>query len=385
MKFLKLGLALLLLVNLTGCWSKVELDKLTFIFGMYIDAGNEPGTVEVSINSPLPNRLLSSSQSGGSQGKSYSLVTKTAPTITDAVILIQKDLSRRLEISHIKAVVVGKDYAEGGIREILEWFKRQPEFPIGTYIMGAPGKAKDIAQLSPIFEQLPDQVLQEFSQENLTFATTVKDCLLAEANGMGFAMNYLSFGENPQETEQGKPVKWAGVQGVMLFRKAALQHTLDVQDSRALSWAAGDLAGHLTLPIYTVRWKNEDKGTASALFYSDGSVKKVKMTKDGPVFHIKLKGKASVTFFKDADGRSASELSSLIEQLLRKKIESEVMHAIKATQKAGVDVLQLGMLMEWNYPKAWKKLQEQWDDYYSNDARITLSTDIKIEDFGSVK
>lgn len=49
MRVIRLGMALLLLLNLTGCWSKVELDELTFIYGMFIDKGEERGTVEVSI------------------------------------------------------------------------------------------------------------------------------------------------------------------------------------------------------------------------------------------------------------------------------------------------------------------------------------------------
>lgn len=384
MKPLKIGIILVLLVNLTGCWSKLELDQLTFIFGMYVDSGKEPGTVEVSISSPLPNRLLSSTQAGSSDGKSYSLVTKSAPTITDAVILIQKDLSRRLEISHIKAVVIGKEYAEQGISEILDWFKRQPEFPIGTYIMTAPGKAKEIAELSPIFEQLPDQVLMNFSSQNLTFATTVRNCLMADANGMGYAMNYLVIGEKPGEMEQGKPVKWAGVQGVMLFRKAAMKQILNSEDSRSLAWAAGQMAGHIALPMYTVKWEEDGKGTASALFYSNKVSHSLKMGSEGPVFDIKLKGKASITYFRDAGGYSANDRSKIILAKLREKVTSDVLRSIKATQKAGVDVLQLGMLVEWNEPGEWKKLQEKWDDYY-REAQINVSADLSIEDFGSVK
>ncbi|MDF9839155.1 hypothetical protein M2105_000151 [Paenibacillus sp. PastF-1] len=34
---------------------------------------------------------------------------------------------------------------------------------------------------------------------------------------MGYAMNFLSFGEKAEEKDQGEPVKWAGVQGGMLF------------------------------------------------------------------------------------------------------------------------------------------------------------------------
>ncbi|WP_042202127.1 Ger(x)C family spore germination protein [Paenibacillus camerounensis] len=386
MKLLRLGMALLLLFSLTGCWSKLELDELTFIFGMYVDSGKEPETVELTISTPLPNRLVSGTQGGTSQGKSYSTVTKTAHSITDAIIMIQTDLSRRLEISHIKAIVIGQEYAANGIHELLEWCKRQPEIPQGTYIMAAPGKASEVARLSAVYEQLPDQVLRNFSELNLTYATTIRDCLLAEANNMGYAMNYLSFGVKPDEKDQGEPVKWAGVQGVMLFNGMKKTGTLNSDESRALSWAAGDLSGHLSLPMYTVVWNEQDsKGKASALFYSDTVSRKVQMTADGPVFHIRLKGKASVTLFDDNNTDEAVDHNRLIQSKLEERIKSEVKKALEHTQEAGSDVLQLGMLLEWNHPKEWKKLKERWSDYYADRARIVVKTDISIVDFGASK
>lgn len=83
--------------------------------------------------------------------------------------------------------------------------------------MAAPGKAKDIFKLTPVFEQNPDKVLMNIANENILFSTSVKDCLLAEASDMGYAMNYLSFGKKEETSEQGKTEYWAGVQGVMLL------------------------------------------------------------------------------------------------------------------------------------------------------------------------
>lgn len=94
MRILKIGVILILLLNITGCWSsKVELDELTFVYGMFIDEGKEQGTIEITINSPLPNRLNAAGQpssGGGGDGKTYSTVSKTSGTIADAMLLIQK-------------------------------------------------------------------------------------------------------------------------------------------------------------------------------------------------------------------------------------------------------------------------------------------------------
>ena len=387
MKPVKLFLALVLLLNLTGCWSKIELDELTFIYGMFSDAGKEPGTVEVAISSPLPNRLMSGTQggSGAGDGKAYSMVSKTAATIPDAVILIQKDLSRRLEISHIKIVVVGKQYAQHGIGEMLEWFKRQPEIPLGTYIMAAPGRAGEIANLSPIFEQLPDQVLNNIAKENLLFSTTVRDCILSEASHMGYAMNYLSFGQKTDSAEPGKIEHWAGVDGVMLFQDKRMKGILNVKEGRALAWAAGHFAGHITLPVYSIVWEDDGKGAASAIFLSASASASAKMTPEGPVFHVKIKGRPSITYFEDSEQRGADKLSKLLQTRLEQKVVNEVSDALEIVQKAGVDVLHLGMLVEWNYPAEWKRLREQWEDYYTREAQIKVTADFNIEDFGSEK
>ncbi|ETT63102.1 Ger(x)C family germination protein [Paenibacillus sp. FSL R7-277] len=386
MRVIRLGMALLLLLNLTGCWSKVELDELTFIYGMFIDKGEERGTVEVSISSPLPNRLMSGTQggSGAADGRAYSMITKTAATIPEAVILIQKDLSRRLEISHIKIVVVGKEYASQGIGEMLEWFKRQPEVPLGTYIMAAPGRASDIPKLSPIFEQLPDQVLSSISKENLLFGTTIRDCMLSEASHMGYAMNYLSFGQKTDSTEK-KDEYWVGVGGVMLFQDMKMRGLMNVNEGRALAWAAGKIAGHITLPVYPIVWDDDGKGAASAIFVRNSAASSVRMTPEGPLFQVKIKGNASITYFKDSGQRDADKLSALLVSKLEQKVAGEVSAALDHTRQEGVDVLHLGMLVEWNYPAEWKKLRERWKDYYTSEARIKVTVKFDIEDFGSEK
>lgn len=386
MRALKLIVILAVLFNLTGCWSKIELNELTFIYGLFVDAGDEPGTVEVTISSPLPNRLLANTQAGSTGGSAYSSVSKTAGSITDAIILIQKDLSRRLEISHLKAIVIGKKYAEHNIEEMLSWLNRQPEVPLGTYIMASPLKAKDIVDLAPIFEQFPSQVLMNFSKLNLMFAETLRDCLIARASGVGYAMNYLSFGEKKETSEKGGTVKWAGISGLMLFNDARMTGTLDEKDSRALAWAAGSLAGKFALPLYTVEWnENGHKGKASGLFYKSTSSIKLHMTPEGPEFLIRMKGKASLTLMQDSAGLTAIELGPLITRLLEEKITEDTNRAIAKTKEYRTDVLQLGMQLEWHRPKEWAQLKEQWSDYYKNHVPVKVTTQISLEDLGTVK
>ncbi|MEK4007111.1 Ger(x)C family spore germination protein [Paenibacillus sp. FSL H3-0333] len=387
MKLLKVILVAALLLNLTGCWSKIELDELTFIYGLYVDAGEQPGTVELTISSPLPNRLMSGTQggSGAGDGKSYSTVSKTSATIPEAAILIQQDLSRRLEVSHLKVVVVGREYAKQGIGDLLEWLKRQPEIPLGTFIISAPGRAKEIPRLSTVFEQFPDQVLENIIKGNIMYSTTLRDCMLAESAGMGYAMNYLTFGKKNEAQGQAKPEYWVGSGGVMLFQDNRMKHILNIRDGRSLAWAAGRIAGHAKFPVYTITWEDNGTGSMSTVFLSNSASTSVRMTTDGPVFHVKVKGRAGLTFLKDTKGRKAEQLSPLLLTKLQDKVVKEITEALHQVQRSEADVLQLGMLMEWNYPTEWKKLKEHWLEYYSKKARIMVSAKFQIADFGSEK
>ncbi|AWV33587.1 Ger(x)C family spore germination protein [Paenibacillus sp. FSL H7-0716] len=383
MRTLKIGVVILLLLNLTGCWSsKVELDELTFVYGLFIDVGKEAGTVEITINSPLPNRLNSGSQpsSGGGDGNSYSTVSKTADTIADAMLLVQKDLTRQLSLSQLKIIVLGKAYAEQGIGELLLWIRREPSLPLGTYVMASPGSAKEMNTLTPIYEQLPSDVLRSFGTEKYMFSTTIKDCIFAEASGVGFAINNLSFGKKEETTKEGKPQYWAGIQGAMLFQNEKMKGILKLKEGRALAWAAGKLK----LSVYSVTWDGGESA-ASVVFVSTKSSKKVKITDEGPVFTVKLKGKASVIYLRDPKNRNLEEISNIITEKLSGKVTANLTEAIRLSQQAGADVLQLGMLLEWNDPKLWKQLRERWDNYYAHEADIKVKTDFRIVDFGTAK
>lgn len=100
---------------------------------------------------------------------------------------------------------------------------------------------------------------------------------------------------------------------------------------------------------------------------------------------MNLKGKASVIYLRDPKNRDAEELGQIIISKLKEKVSDNLNEAIRNTQKAGADVLQLGLLLEWNDPKQWKQLRERWDNYYAQEADIKVKTDFSIVDFGTAK
>lgn len=378
----KLLLSIALLIPLTGCWSRVEMDELTFVFGLFVDQGKQPGTVEIAISTPLPNRLMSGQQagSGGQHGNTYSMITGSGPTIPEALSNIQKDLTRQLSLGHIKVIVVSQAYAKAGLSDLLEWVSREPTIPLGIYILASPDTAKKAAQITPVYEQLPSEVLLKMAESGFMFTTTMKDVLMGIREKTGTPVNLLTPSIKPPLGEGGPEEGWRGFQGALLLQGDQMRSVMELETSRALAWAAGGAKS----PTYSVEW-DEGKSRASVVFLSRSSSTKVKMTPQGPVFRIRLKGGASVIFNTDFKRRQTSEVSSVITDQLEQKLSKELKQAIKLSQKSGCDVLRLGQLLEWNHPAQWRKLKEKWEDYYRNDAQIEVSADFHLVDFGSSK
>lgn len=371
MRWIKVLCILIPVLLLTGCWSKVEIDEQTFIFGMYIDKGDSPGTVKVSISSPLPNRMMSGQQAGnsGNSGKPYAIVTKTDDTIPDALRNIQKDLTRRLNFGHTRVVVVSHEYAEKGISELLDWINKEPNFHLSAFLVTAPGTAKEITELVPLYEQLPAEVLRKMILQHSLLSTSVKECLIARASAMGFAVNQLSFGTEVMPSENNQQEKWAGLQGLSLFQKDKLVGTLELDESIALAWANGTLGRQ----VMSIIW-DDGASRASILFTQLKAKKHLRMTDEGPRFEIELTGKGDLLSIQDNRHQDANEVNQLIEERLEKKALKDLDAAIKSTQRARADVLSLGLLMEWNYPKQWKKYSQE--DYYN---RIPIKTSVHID------
>lgn len=160
---------------------------------------------------------------------------------------------------------------------------------------------------------------------------------------------------------------------------------LNVREGRALAWAAGRLAGHAKFPVYSITWEDNGHGKMSTVFLNNSAATSVRMTSDGPVFDVKVKGRAGLTFLADNHGRRAAQLSPLLLTKLQEKVVKDITEALQLVQRSEADVLQLGMLLEWNYPAEWKKLKDHWLEYYSKEALIKVSAKFQIADFGSEK
>ncbi|MFF2479872.1 Ger(x)C family spore germination protein [Paenibacillus sp. NPDC058071] len=377
--FVKLTLLLILLLSTTGCWTKVELDDRVFVNGLFVDVGEEPGTVKVSISSPLTNRLQSGQLSGGASGndKPYSLISKQSTSISKAIEYMQKDLPRKLGFTEIRVIVISERYGKQGISDLLEWVKRDPDVPIGAYLLVASDKLEETVRLTPIFEQMPTAVLINFARQGYMLNTTISDCLFADSAGMGFAVTLLKNSIIPSSSSSDKNENWTGIKGAALFQQSKLKGILPYEEAKAIAWANGTLKS----PIYSIQWGHKKNSADLEFSYAKGKTS-FKMTEEGPVFTIHLKGRVSILANKNESHRFGKDISEMMMKQLEKKVIEETEKSMAYSQQIGVDVLQLGFLLEWNRPQYWQQVKERWPEHYKNDVKIKTVTNFRFVDIG---
>ncbi|MED4602809.1 Ger(x)C family spore germination protein [Paenibacillus validus] len=381
MKAARLLLPAACLLWITGCWSRVEINDRAFVSGMYVDVSEESG-YEVSLGFPLSNRLSSggSMPSGGaSDGNPYAIVSKRAGSIPEAIRKIRSDLSREISWGHCRIIIVGTKMAESGVDPILEFVTREPNFHTKSYFLVAPGKGKDITELTPVFERLPSEVLREFAERKVTLDTSVKDLLEAAARGGDAAAALLTIGKVKMVSEKGKLSTWVGTDGAALFKNGKMVGTFNVQEMRAALW----IDGKMKSSVISLKSPTDGKTISFLILNSKSQIKPV-VSGDRIRFDIRIEAEDDVMSSESDIDLNDPEQISKIENLLSQQLKGRIMSAIQKTQQMGIDVFAFGRYIEWRYPKVWYEHQDHWRSTYKN-CEFSVVTQVSVKRTGVEK
>jgi len=273
-------------------------------------------------------------------------------------------------------IVFGQAYAREGIEDTMEWIARQPLFHLSSYVMVTSGRAKDISDLTPVFEETPSDVLREFSTEENLLKTQMLSIFTADKMNQGYATSMLGSKKTAMVSEEGESKKWVSQIGGTIFRQMHMVGTLSADEARAVAWA-GENLDSMTISVRTKKQK------ASMTLYNTHCDIQAKLQNGEPHFIINLTGKAElnsvIPVLKAKDIVGTKD----IEQAANEKLNAHLTRALQTAKQQGADILRLGYRLEWRHPQVWKKLRPTWVNYVKNDLQFTVNTNINIQFVGS--
>ncbi|MCM3039160.1 Ger(x)C family spore germination protein [Paenibacillus motobuensis] len=373
---------LLLVLMLGGCWSSTELNNRVFPTIMTIDL-LEDGHLEVSFGIPLPNRMVPSQTGGQSKGggEPFTFISKKGKEIGQILRDLQLDTTRDIYFGQTRVIVVGSRFAEKGMDPIIDLISRQPNFHISANLFVTEDSVEDIKKSPAVGERFISTVLSKFIDEHLTLNTTVKDLLMAKKRTGDILIPRLSFKEF-QNSDVVNPDKhlWARPDGAALFKngKMIAGRHLTYDELRGALW----ITSQIDEAIASIKSPTDSKEVTFRI--SDIKTKIKPMFNNNQIsFQVKSRGTAYIFSSNSNLDIKNSEMMIKLKETLNKDLARLMHQTFQTTRHVKCDAFRFSDYLDWRYPKAWRQIQHQWNDYYADQLKIEIDVDITLNHTGT--
>ncbi|TDF94115.1 Ger(x)C family spore germination protein [Paenibacillus piri] len=369
-QMLRIGLALLMTMLVSGCWDRIEINERGFVIGVAIDephsehaekanrleARNKPKEKQrysVTYQVVIPQKL----QGGGKErtsDTSFMNMTSEGDTMADIERQMTARTSRSPYFEHLKIIIISNKIAEKkeNIGHVLDFFLRDQEIRRSTRVLVSDGEARRALEVVPSNEKLPVMYIHSVTQNSRRTARMLPETKLGDLHELildrnGFALQRIIGGSNEVK-----------VVGAAVFRG----HTITMKGVLGSEETEG-------LNLLTGKVKNgilKAKLNGNMFVYEMARVKhRIHADVTDPQ-HIRFMIKIDTEGFVK---ESLAPLNMMDKQVIRQledKLSQEMKRmtrdAINKLQKQfKVDAIGLGSYLEKNHYPVWKDIAGHWD------------------------
>ncbi len=139
-KVVAVMLLMSIIPSLSGCYDKREIDDLAYPLAIGLDVG-EANKLRMTLQLAAPLSIggggggESGGGGGGSESETTSIITVDTPSIYSGLDLINNIISKQINLSHAKVIVISKKLAEKGVAEYIQAIQRGREFRPNTFVL----------------------------------------------------------------------------------------------------------------------------------------------------------------------------------------------------------------------------------------------------------
>ena len=380
----KIGLiALIMVVMLTGCWSRRELETLGFITAVGLDHAREEGKIQLTVQMAKPFAITGSVQTAV-QEKPFHVMTATGHTVFEAVRNLNSISPRRPFWTHARFIVFGEDMARDGIQEALDFFDRDGEPRRTSFVMIVQeAKASDFLQVEFSQEPLPSEGVFALLQgtrlaQSTVAAMTVNDLLQSlEGEGIDPITVRVELIRLEEDIDIGGDVLRDQIKaktrmtGSAMFKDDRLVAWMNKPETRGYLWVTGQVkSGIININEPTV----QDAYASLEIVSSRGSFKP-QLTRDGIKVLIQVEVHANLGEMQQyIDIRKEPALWVSMERRMAEVVKNEIMAAVEKAQHFGADIFGFGAEIKRRHPKEWPRLRENWEEEFK---RLPVEVDVK--------
>jgi len=369
---------------LSGCAGKREINDLALVMAVGIDKVEERDEIEVSIEvaRPADARGQTGAPSGNTGDPIWS-ASSTGRTLFEAIRNLSHFSTRRVFWAHNFIIVVNEDVARDGIADILDFFTRNPELRMRTWIAITPEKAKDLISTMTGLEVIPGEALDKLFRYTTisgvapkTELMDVQAAYLSDATHPVIArLSLIERGVSNKKVGQSGAIKQVALRNLGVFKDDKLIGILGDNETRgALPFIEKIDSGVIALPCPREPEKNITTEIRDHKFKVTPKLENGKPAFDVNVWTTTVVVEAGCPFSIE----NQNDVRKL-EDEINKKITADIKAALKKAQKEyKVDFLELGQRFNNKYPAEWKLVKENWDSTFA-DVRISVNVDAEVK------
>ncbi|MCL6632808.1 MAG: Ger(x)C family spore germination protein [Alicyclobacillus herbarius] len=355
---------------LPGCFDLQEVDDMNIVIALGIDrTANGLVRVTAQLVNPEAVPTAGGGDSGSAGGvRSFLIREETGRFIEEAVEKFKADVPHGMYLAHNTLVVFGSDYAKQGIDRGLDYFERTRYFRRNQLLVATSGQARDVLSASSDPEPLNalgvravvEQIGEMFRVVNSAQLQVMKE--------------YLSPSQAPVLSLVDRDASGhLFMKGVALFRGAKMVDVLTVDETKGLAWLMMDTR-QVVIPL-PCDGKGDGVGRAVRLL---GSRTKVipQFGNDGVSFLVKVQARGEIDRLCPHDQLNEKTYQQL-EQETAEYMERQMQAVVTKLQSDGVDACQFGTRLFIEDPRQWRKISQQWSDYFAH-AKVKCNVRVHI-------
>ncbi|GAB6170609.1 Ger(x)C family spore germination protein [Paradesulfitobacterium aromaticivorans] len=363
----------------TGCWNRKELDRLAIVAAVGVDKGQDQ-KIKLTVQIIKPGALKSPSEGGSGKEKGVWIVKSSGNTVFEAVRNYVEKSGRKLFWPHTMVIVIGENMAKDGILPVIDWFIRDHEMRLQTWVLVTPGEASEIISGDAGLEKIPASHLERMIKDSGALSKSVAVNLLDVTNMLTSQSSHpvigrISKNKSGQDDEEELILKGAGV-----FRKDRLIDWLNPLETRGYLWIKDKVkSGVIIIPCP----EHPDKSISLEIIRAKSKIKpRLEMGMLKYTIEVDVNSNLGEQMcIEDLN----SEMIAVLEDEERQAVEKEIVALIrKAQEEYKLDILGLGEATMREFPKEWNKVMEQWEEEFPQ-AEVEVKVNSRLSLTGMLK
>lgn len=374
------------LLMMSGCYDRVEIEDLGVVRMTGVDWDGENNKYEVTVNVQRPFAGGVSAAKGKSAGSQTPWIASAkGDSIMDATKNLRSRASSSLNWQHSTLIIIGEDMAKQGVDKIIDFFERNREIRYTSYILITKGKASELMKITPettlsLAEEIDGIIKNSKEEYNKSYVPNLKEFLITLSykdydSIVGFIEVVKPIPYSFQEVEEISGIKPSenvvALNGSSIIKNYRLVGWFDETETRGYRWIQGEI-NRAVIDIFD----NDSKMSVEI----DKSKSKTSIDiKNNKVFvNIKTETVGHIVQASDKKNFISEDGIKELENLVDEKIKNEILMSINRAKVLDSDIFGFGRKIHNTKPDEWKRISKNWDDYFKEAAvNIEVKTSIK--------